>query len=234
MERMTRNREIMSKNKQDLRVLENMFITSKIDNLEELIKERKEELVGSLIEYKEEMLRTVYDKKGEEHQVLKINPLVMQNYFFKSINPIANREPAYNAEKLAIVFQLYVEIVEEVNKKVGDFIPNVSSFCSFAGLTTSTFNSYKRSNDEDLRIVYEKISDYCFNSNVTLAQVGQLSEKSTIYRMNAEQNKKESAEPQIHIHADGLNMGMIKDRLKELQEFNEKKTSAIEVKDGEK
>lgn len=211
-----------------------MYINSKIDNLDELIKDRKEELVGSLVSYKENMTKTVYTTKGNSFKVPNINPIIIQNYFFKSINPIANREPMYNAEKLAIVFQLYVEIVGEVNQKIGNFIPNISSFCLFAGLTTSTFKGYSRSTDEDLRIIYEKINDYCFNSNVTLAQTGELSEKSTIYRMKIEQNKSERGEAQIHIHTDGLNMGMIQDRLKELQEFNDKKSNAIEVKNGKK
>jgi len=228
------NREIMTKNKNDLRVLENMYINGKIDNLDELIKERKEELLNKLVEYRDTMVTTKYTTKGDKYTVPNINPIIMQNYFFKSINPIANREPQYNAEKLAIVFQLYTEIVGEINAKVGNFIPNISSFCLFAGLTTSTFNNYKRSTDEDMRVVYDKISDYCFNSNVTLAQTGQLSEKSTIYRMNVEQSKSERGEAQIHIHTDGLNMGVIQDRLKELQEFNDKKANAIEVKDGKK
>lgn len=85
-----------------------------------------------------------------------------------------------------------------------------------------------------MRTVCEKISDYCFDSNISLAQKGKLSEKSTIYRMKVEQDKSEKAEPQIHIHANDLDLGMVKDRLKELEDFNRNKEKYVKVESKEK
>lgn len=227
------NRDIERKNKRNLRELEQVYVNGTLSNLKEIVEEKKKELEDKLIRYSEENRTTKYTKKGEAYEIPNLNPIIIQNYFFKSINPIGNREPEYNAEKLAIIFELYSDIVSEINSKIGDFIPNISSFCLFAGITTQTFKNYKRSTDLDLRTIYEKINDYCFNSNLTLAQSGKLSEKSTIYRMKVEEDKSEKSEPQIHIHADTLDMEMVNRRLKEIQDFNLIKSNSIPTESKE-
>jgi hypothetical protein len=78
--------------------------------------------------------------------------------------------------------------------------------------------------------ICEKINDYCFDSNITMAQRGVVSEKSTIYRMKIEEDRGEKVVPQIHLHSNDLNMDIVKDRLKELEEFNELKKNAIIAK----
>lgn len=221
------NREEGMQIKSDLRTLESMYVNSKIDNLEEVVEEKKNELAGKLIEYKIKVQDGTFDGSN-------LNPLVIQSYFFKSITPIQSREPEYNAEKLGIVFELYSEIITEVNIELGEFLPTISGFCTFAGITTATYKNYRKSSDIDMRTVCEKISDYCFDSNISLAQKGKLSEKSTIYRMKVEQDKSEKAEPQIHIHANDLDLGMVKDRLKELEDFNRNKEKYVKAESKEK
>ena len=221
------NREEGMQIKNDLRTLESMYVNSKIDNLEEVVEEKKNELAAKLIEYKIKVQDGTFDGSN-------LNPLVIQSYFFKSITPIQSREPEYNAEKLGIVFELYSEIITEVNIELGEFLPTISGFCTFAGITTATYKNYRKSSDIDMRTVCEKISDYCFDSNISLAQKGKLSEKSTIYRMKVEQDKSEKSEPQIHIHANDLDLGMVKDRLKELEDFNRNKEKYVKVESKEK
>jgi hypothetical protein len=63
-----------------------------------------------------------------------------------------------------------------------------------------------------------------------MAQRGAVAEKSTIYRMKVEEDRGEKAAPQIHLHGYDLNMDIVKDRLKELEEFNELKKNAIIAK----
>lgn len=227
---MSNNKIIRTKNKQELRQLENMFVNSQIDNLDELVKERKDELIGKLEVYKEEFKTQRYTKIGTPYEVTNMNPIIIQRYFFKSINPIGNREPTYNAEKLAIVWDLYNDIVVEVNAKIGDFFPSLTSFCTFAGITLTTFKTWKKSNDLDMRIIVEKINDACFDTNVTMAQMGAVKERSTIYRMKSEQDRVEKEQPQIHIHNEEIvDFDAIDRRLKELQGFNKRKSEAIEV-----
>jgi hypothetical protein len=226
---MSNNKIIRAENKQELRQLENMYVNSQIDNLDLLVQEKKDELTDKLIKYQEDFKVKKYNKDGYPYYTVNINPIVIQRYFFKTINPIGNREPAYNAEKLAIVWDLYNEIVLGVNAQIGEFIPNLTGFCTFAGITLSTFKSWKRSNDPDMRIIVEKINDMCFDTNVTMAQMGSVRERSTIYRMKSEQERAEKEQPQIHIHNEGVDFNAIDKRLKELQGFNERKSKVIEV-----
>lgn len=231
---MSNNKIIRTENKQKLRQLENMYVNSQIDNLDELVKNRKDELMGKLEEYQDTFKVKRYTKDGTPYEIINVNPIIMQQYFFKSINPIGNREPAYNAEKLAIVWELYNDIMLQVNAKIGEFVPSLTSFCTFAGITLTTFRSWKKNNDIDMRIIVEKINDVCFDTNVTLAQRGELKERSTIYRMKSEQDRVEKEQPQIHIHNEGaIDFNAINKRLDELQGFNKKKSEAIEVQKSE-
>lgn len=215
------NRIIKKENKEQLRELEKMYVDSTIDNLDRIVAERKEEIVKKIEEFYIET-----DNKPEIR-----TPYVINAYFFKSINPLTNHEPKYSAEKLGIVWDLYEEILAQVNIHVGRMMPNLSSFCRFAGITLSTFKAYKNSPDEGLRILVEKINDACFDTQVTMAQEGFVKERSTIYRMKSEQERVEKETPAIHIHNDTVDVGSIVNRLKEIKQFNFKK-SALEVEGG--
>lgn len=230
------NRAIMVENKANLRELESQYVDSVIDNLPKLVEEKKKEITDKLIDYQENCKIKKYDKKGNEYNVLNTNPLVIQNYFFKSINPISSIEPKYNAEKLGIVWDLYEDMVGLLNLNIGTVIPNLTTFCKVAGITLTTFKAYRNSSDENMRILTEKIDDICFDGNVTLAQMGMVSERSTMFRMKSEQERVEKERPVVHIHNEGVDLGDIQKRLNEIRGFNKRKSGKeppiIEVKDG--
>jgi hypothetical protein len=215
------NKVVRQENKIQLRELEKMYVYGVIDNLDEIVAEKKEEIVGKLKEF--------YLKLEQKPEIR--SPYLINSYFFKSINPMPNHEPKYTAEKLGIVWELYQDILTEVNMNIGEILPSLSSFCKFAGITLVTFKNYKSSPDEGLRILVEKINDECFDSQVTMAQNGLLKERSTIYRMKAEQERIEKETPAIHIHENTVDVGSIVNRLKEIKQFNDKK-GAIEVEGG--
>lgn len=215
--------------KNSLRELESSYVNNQIANLDTLVKERENELTNKLVKYKEECVVKLKDKNGLDYTTTNLNPILIKGYFFKSINPMANKEPVYSAEKLGVVWELFNEMVIRINQEIGDFTPNITTFCEFAGITVPTFNRYKTSADEDMRVVTQKISDSCYNANVTLAQKGRLRERSTLYRMKSEQKVLENEQPQIHFHAgDEINLGQMMERLNELSKFNRKKDE-IEV-----
>lgn len=222
------NQGVRIENKQAVRVIEKEYVDNVLGGLDKAVAEKREEIENKLIEYFNENKRKEYTKEGTMYEVANTNPIVIQKYFFQSINPLVNVEPKYSAEKLGIVWQLYEEMVGKINAKVGVIVPSLSSFCSFAGIRLSTFKQYKQSVDEDMRIVVEKIEDGCFDSNLTLAQLGYIKERSTVYRMKSEQERVEKETPTIHIHNEGVDLGEINKRINELKGFSEKK-QAIEV-----
>lgn len=226
-----RNEETRIKNKQEIRVIEQGYVDEEYRDLSLIVERKRKEIEDKLVKYLEDNKQVVYTKEGTPITKPNVNPLLIQKYFFQSINPLVNVEPEYSAEKLGIIWQLYEEMIGKVNAKIGVLVPNLSSFCAFAGIRLATFKRYKSSVDESMRIVVEKIEDGCFDSNVMLAQMGYVKERSTVYRMKSEQERVEKEAPQVHIHKDVTDLNAIRNRLNEIKGFSEKKkrVEAIET-----
>lgn len=220
------NLEIQKKNQNELRELEQFYTEGKVDTMLQTINEKKEKLVNEMIEYAKERTEPVkWDKDGIPlAYAVKINPLVINNYFFKSIVPITSQEPIYNAEKLGMVFDYYCEILAEVNDKIGYFPSSLTSFCKMAGITFSTLRSYKNSTDYNMRIIVEKIYDQIGDENITMSQMGIVREKSTIYKMKAQNEITEKQQPNININiTEQPDMERIEARLNKYKNYANKK-----------
>ena len=168
---------------QDLRELEKDYVEHKIEVMFDSIEEKKQELVADMVKYAEEHTRPVkWNKDGIPlGEKIEINPVVINNYFFKSIVPITSQEPMYNAEKLGMVFDYYCEILAEINDKIGSFPSSLTSFCKLAGITLATLRNYRNSSDYGLRLVAEKIYDQIGDENLTMSQMGVVRERSTLF-----------------------------------------------------
>ena len=215
------NNYIMLDNKNKVRTLENFYVNAEIDNLPKIVEEKKEELVKKLDEFQNKYIEIKVDKFGNEEK--KINPYLISTYFFKSINPISSKIPQYSAEKLSIVWDLYMYLIEQVNMHIGTFQPSLTHFAKFAGVSLQTISNYKNCGDEDMMNLCEKIYDECFNGNVSLAQTGQLREKSTITRMKIENQVIEKPQPNVNVNVSAkVDLDEINKRLEEIKKFNVK------------
>ena len=157
--------------------------------------------------------------------LVKINPLVITNYFFKPIIPITSQEPVYNAEKLGMVFDYYCELLAEVNDKIGNFPSSLTLFCKFAGITLSTLRRYKSSEDYSMRVVAEKIYDQIGDENITMSQMGVVREKSTIFKMKAQNEITEKVQPNVNISVKAIDVDFdkINERIANYSNFTKKK-----------
>ena len=221
-----RNREIMKKNQNEVRELEQLYNTGKLDNMLAKVEERKKVLIEDMIKYREShLIPKEWDADGNiTRYEVSINPLVINNYFFKSIVPISSQEPIYNAEKLGMVFDLYCELVAEVNDKIGYFPSSLTSFCKFSGLTLSTLRTYKNSQDYNMRVVVEKIYDQIGDENITMSQMGIVKERSTIFKMKSQNEMVEKEQPRINVNiTDKPDMERINERLNKYRKFATKK-----------
>jgi hypothetical protein len=216
------------KEKYDLQTLEKMFVDNKIDNLDSLLKEKQKEFELNMLQVENKMITIEYDKEGNKKEIINgryKNPLVLNNYFLKSINPYKNVQPEYTAESLNAVFDLYCEILTEVNVKIGTLPPSISSFCKFAGISSYTFKSYKSSPEIEMRNVVDAIEDYCYDTSVSMSQSGFIKERTTVYRMKSEQEKMEKEQQKVVINAKSVNIGEVQEKIKRIQElkkFNNK------------
>lgn len=221
------NLEIQKKNQNELRELEQFYVEGKIDNMLATIQERKEKLVQDMIEYANEHLEPVkWDKEGcVLAREVKINPIVITNYFFKPIIPITSQEPIYNAEKLGMVFDYYCEILAEVNDKIGNFPSSLTLFCKFSGITLNTLRRLKSSDDYNMRVVVEKIYDQIGDENITMSQMGVVRERSTIFKMKSQNEITEKVQPNVNISVKTVDIDLdrINERLSNYSNFTKKK-----------
>lgn len=218
--------EIQRKTQNDLRELEQMYVENKIDNMFDNIEQKKQELVADMIEYANKHTKPVkWNKDGIPiGKKIEINPLVINNYFFKSIVPITSQEPIYNGEKLGMVFDYYCELLAEINDKIGNFPSSLTSFCKLAGITSQTLRNYRNSSDYSLRVVAEKIYDQIGDENITMSQMGVVKERSTIFKMKAQNEIVEKEQPKVSINiTEKPDMERIEERLNKYKLYATKK-----------
>lgn len=220
------NLEIKKENQNNLRELEQFYIEGKVDGMLETIQQKKEELVNDMIIYAEKHNKPIkWDKEGDPIAwKVKVNPLIISNYFFKPIIPIGCQEPIYNAEKLSMVFDYYCEMLAEVNDKIGDYPSSLTSFCKMAGLTLNTLRSYKNSDDYNMRVIAEKIYDQIGDENVTMSQIGAVKERSTLFKLRSQNELVEKAQPQVKVNVNAeVDITKINERLEKYKRFASKK-----------
>lgn len=220
------NYDIQKTNQNNLRDLEQFYVEGKVDTMLETIQEKKEELVKQMIKYHDKHLKECkWDNEGKPIAwQVNINPLVINNYFFKPITPIGCQEPIYNAEKLGMVFDYYCDILAEVNDKIGNYPSSLTSFCRLAGLSFNTLRNYRNSDDYNMRIIVEKIYDQIGDENVTMSQMGVVRERSTIFKMKAQNEMVEKVQPQVKVNVNAeLDMDKIQRNLDKYKNFAIKK-----------
>lgn len=190
----------MEAEKLELRELENFYVNGTIEDVNQKIEQLKEQKVNEIIKYAKDHEKEILNKDGDVvgHRV-ECNPLVVSNIFFKSICPLSNAMPKYNAEKLGMVYDYYTYLVTEVNEKIGNYPSSLANFCKLAGITTRELAGYKRSSDYDMRVVVEKIYDDIGNDNITLSQMGRAKETSTLFKLKTQNEIVEKTNPNINI-----------------------------------
>lgn len=76
-------------------------------------------------------------------------------------------------------------------------------------MSTATYNQYLMGNDEEKTEIMVQIDDYIKETMLTLAQLGQIKEVSTIFRGKASHGMVEASAPQLVVHKDVLDMSSI-------------------------
>ena len=222
-----KNLEIQKKNQTDLRELEEFYTTNTVSTMLDKIEDQKAIITNDIANFAQTNRMPVeWNSDGDvvRWEQKQINPLVINNYFFKSIVPITSQEPVYNAEKLGMVFDYYCHILAEVNDRIGYFPSSLTSFCKLAGITLNTLRNYKSSQDYSMRVVAEKIYDQIGDENITMSQMGIVKERSTIFKMKSQNELVEKQQPKINVNiTERPDMEKIANRLNEYKRFASKK-----------
>lgn len=180
--------------------LEQFFVDGTVLDINTKLEELKEQKVNEMIKYAETHEQKIYNSEGDVvGSYVKLNPLVVNNLFFKTINPLGNKIPMYNAEKLALIYDYYLYLVTEVNDKIGNFPSSIPSFCKLAGISTKDLREYRRAADIDMRNIVEKIYDEIGDNNLSMAQLGMVKGTPTQFKMKTQNEMVEKQQPNVNI-----------------------------------
>ena len=194
--------------KQQLRELKTELVKKEFqDNLQQHMEDRLNEL--------SEKMKTL---RGNSMSVIELRTLISEK------NKVGI-SPKYNSTELAILFDYYKQFITAINKQT-QYLPTKQNFCSFAGISTATFDGYKRSDDADKREVMQQIEDYITDIMLTSAQNGDVKEISTMFRAKAEHGYVEAQAPIVIEHK---NEAKVEDIMKQIEAVN-KGRSLKEIK----
>lgn len=223
-----RNADIRQQNKNNLRELEDFYVNGTIENITEKLEDLKTEKIKEMMEYRNTHQKPLLNKYGEEiGSMIEMKPVVINNYFFKSINPLSNKVPIYNAEKLALLFEYYQFLITEINDKLGNYPPSLTSFCKLAGISTNTLREYRNSSDIEMRNVVDKVYDQLGDDNLTMSQMGQVKEKSTIFKLEAQHEVMKKNQPNVNItYKEVINTDRLNSNLEKYKSLINKKEKA--------
>ncbi len=193
--------EIDENNKIKVRKLEEFYVNGTVSDLIPELNKQKEKMVEKMIEYaKENKTACKWDKDGYPiDYTVEIKPIVINNYFFKSIVPLGSKIPAYSAEQIAMAFDYYMDIITNINVHIGNYPTSLTTFCKFLGISMTTLRNYRNSEDMDMRNIVEKIYDQIGEENLTMSQMGVAKEKSTLFRLKTQNEIVEKATPNVNI-----------------------------------
>lgn len=188
-------------------------------NLDEINKKNEE----NLSVYAEKHLKNVYFKGEIIDSYIEVNPNIITNVFFKPIVPLTT-SIIYNGEQLSILYDYYNDLILKINDKLGAFPSSLSLFCRFIGLTIEDLKKLRENSDETTQLVVKKIIDDIDESNLAMAQAGNLKERTTLFRLKAQNEMVEKVAPKVNVNAKiNIDDNRIKGNILDYQEFLSKK-----------
>lgn len=199
--------EIKQKNQEDL-----LNFDAKMQESEELA-----------VNYASNHLKNVYFKGEVIDTYVEVNPIIITNTFFKPIVPF-NSNPVYNSYQIGRIYEFYQELLALINEEIGAFPSSLTLFCRFIGMTLQDFKELRNSEDENMRIVVQKIIDDVDEANISMAQTGTAKERTTLFKLKAQNEMVEKVQPKVNVNIKAnIDDNRIKGNILEYQEFLGKK-----------
>lgn len=186
----------------------------KLDNAK--IKLVEQEYQSNLKERLEDELYNLINKL--KHIDNSLSTIELRNLL--SRKTVIGVTPKYSNVELGILFDYYKQFIEQINK-VQTYLPTKKNFCSFAGISSNTYNNYMQADDAERREIMQIIDDYITDITLTSAQNGEIKEITTIFRSKAEHGMIEASAPVIIEHKSETNMDTI---LKQIKAVNQGKS----------
>ena len=144
--------------------------------------------------------KKVFDRQGNAIDTyVDINPILISNTFFKSLVPL-DANPTYSAQELSKLYQYYEYLLTKINDEIGDFPSSLTLFCKMIGISLKQFQEMRNSQDDSLANVVEKIYNDIEEFNISMAQIGKLKERTTLFKLKSQNEMEEKITPRVNIN----------------------------------
>lgn len=163
----------------------------------EVAKKKSSELIAK---YVEKHTKNTTDKWGNVTDTyVDVNPILISNTFFKSLVPL-DANPTYSAQEISKLYQYYEFLLTNINDEIGDFPSSLTLFCKLIGVSLKQFQEMRTSQDENLANVVEKIYNDIEEFNISMAQIGKLKERTTLFKLKSQNEMEEKITPRVNIN----------------------------------
>lgn len=191
--------------------------------------EINEKIDKKIQEFRENFVETICDKYGNETKTA--NPMAIKAWFFKIFEDKFNDNPIYTVEQLNLFFYTFQYIIEQINLYIVPFAPDIKDFCRLINVTNEQLLEYKNGSDKDIKVIIEKLYDFCRDGNLSLAQNKIFNSSITTLKAKTELEVQEKPQAKIIVNASTkLSLDEINDRLKAIRSFE---TKTLEDKSNE-
>ena len=191
-------------------------LKTKEEHLEEV--KKKEQLVQA----SKNQIMEEYKKKLPQELSKRLDMIITQISVQEEVQGLSSIEineilrphnligsnPKYSADELRIIFDYYREALIAINRKY-KYPPSKENFCAFAGMSTSTYNKYLTSPNEEMQELMLMIDDYIRENMLTSAQIGETKEITTMFRGKTAHGMVEAQSPIVVEHRSETDMSQI-------------------------
>lgn len=155
-------------------------------------------------EYAIEHTKVRVYKNGSSEEYVDYSPIAVNERFLKRVQPPTDGMFVYSAQQLEEFYEAYREIITVLNEEIGVFPTSLSSYCKFIGITVEALRGYKDTKDINLKRVIDTIYEEIGDDNLFIAQLGKASEKSTLFRLKAQNEMEEKRSPNVNVSIKAL------------------------------
>lgn len=165
----------------------------------------RDKRIEEIKQYGASHTKTKYDKYGNGTDYIDSNPIVITEKFFKKIDPKMQGLMLYTPEQMQDFYELYRELILATNEYAGIFPTSLTTFCKLIGITIDTLKQYREtSTSVEMKKIIDTIFDEINDDNLFLSQLGQTNEKSTIFKLKAQNELTEKKSPNVNVSIKGV------------------------------
>ena len=115
-------------------------------------------------------------------------------------------------------------IIDKINLYICPFAPDLKDFCKMANLTNDKLVEYRDGTTPEMKIVIDKLYDYCRDGNLVLGQSKVFSASVTSLKAKSELEIKEKKEPNVNINitTERVPLNVIKDKINAITNYEKK------------